>query len=123
MNASSSVPGSFSYYPSLGTVLNAGLSQSLTVTFTPNDMNTYAIATKTVSVDVLKKALTVTADPQVKKFDSEIYPTANYTSTISGLVNGDSAGQALTGTPALATSATTTSPVGNYAITASAGGS
>ncbi|MFN5328766.1 MAG: MBG domain-containing protein, partial [Planctomycetota bacterium] len=118
MNASTSVPGSFSYYPSLGTVLNAGLSQSLTVTFTPNDMNTYAIATKTVSVDVLKKALTVTADPQVKKFDSEIYPTANYTSTISGLVNGDTSPGISSGTVTYSGNALTATALGTYTIVA-----
>ena len=44
LNATSNIPGSFSYSPAAGTVLPAG-SQSLTVTFTPSNTTDYTSAT------------------------------------------------------------------------------
>ncbi len=62
LNATSSVPGSFTYTPSSGTVLNAGTAQLLSVIFTPNDprYNTEAVS---VSINVLKASQTVSFDP------------------------------------------------------------
>ena len=54
LNATASVPGSFTYSPSAGTVLNAGNGQTLSVTFTPTDTVNYSTASKTVSINVLK---------------------------------------------------------------------
>lgn len=53
LNASSSVPGTFTYSPALGTVLTAGL-QTLAVTFTPTDTTDYQISSRTVSLMVNK---------------------------------------------------------------------
>ena len=51
-NATSFVPGTFSYLPPLGTVL-AGGQQTLFVTFTPTDPSGYTTATDTVYLTVL----------------------------------------------------------------------
>src|SRR5206468_2218817 len=60
LNATAIVPGSFVYSPALGTVLNAGAAQTLSVTFTPTDTANYTAATKTVSIDVTKATPTIT---------------------------------------------------------------
>ena len=59
LNATGSVPGTFSYSPAAGTMLAAG-TQILTVTFTPSD----AVAFKTVSKSVL---LTVKLSKQARR--------------------------------------------------------
>jgi hypothetical protein len=64
-----------------------------------------------------KASLSVTADSF-----SRIYGATNptFTATISGFVNGDTS-SVISGGPSFTTSATTTSPVGTYAIVPSAG--
>jgi hypothetical protein len=47
------VPGVYTYVPAAGTILNAG-AQTLSVTFTPTDLNTFVVATKTVILTVLQ---------------------------------------------------------------------
>ncbi|QSV44630.1 MBG domain-containing protein [Geobacter benzoatilyticus] len=59
LNAKADVAGTFTYSPALGTVLDAG-TQTLNVTFTPNDTTTYTTATKSVTLTVNKAAATVT---------------------------------------------------------------
>ena len=44
LNATASVPGTFSYSPAAGTVLQAGQAQALSVTFTPTDAVSYTTA-------------------------------------------------------------------------------
>jgi streptogramin lyase len=51
LNASSTIPGIFSYSPAAGTVLSAG-SHTLTATFTPTDTTDYTGATATVTLVV-----------------------------------------------------------------------
>jgi YVTN family beta-propeller protein len=48
----SPVAGTFAYSPASGTVLNAGTSQTLSVTFTPTDTTDYNTATGSVSLTV-----------------------------------------------------------------------
>jgi hypothetical protein len=52
LDATASVPGSFSYSPASGTVLGAGNNQALQVTFTPTDSTDYTTASDTVSLNV-----------------------------------------------------------------------
>jgi hypothetical protein len=59
LNATANVPGTFSYVPMAGTVLNAG-TQSLSVTFYPSDSAHYAVTTATVNL-IVNKAITNTA--------------------------------------------------------------
>jgi subtilisin-like proprotein convertase family protein len=112
---STNVPGTYTYSPAAGTVLNAGSSQTLTVIFTPTDTNSYLPVTNQVVVNVLNASLIVTADSTNKVYGAAL-PT--FTASYSGFVNGDTAaslGTAVT----LGTAATSASPIGTYAITAS----
>jgi len=64
LNASAPVPGTFVYMPVAGTVLDAGMGQTLSVIFTPADATNYATVTKTVTIDVTQAKPVVTwADP------------------------------------------------------------
>lgn len=54
LNGSTGVPGSYSYTPPAGTILNAGTSLSLSVLFTPSDIVNYTTSSKTVFINVLK---------------------------------------------------------------------
>ena len=60
LNAGASVPGTFTYAPVSGTVLNAGNAQSLSVTFVPADSATYATVVKNVTINVLKGTPVIT---------------------------------------------------------------
>ena len=58
LNATANVPGTFTYSPGIGTVLQHGPSaQVLSCTFTPTDTTTYNIATATTTIDVWKALL------------------------------------------------------------------
>ena len=59
LNATASVAGSFVYSPAAGTVLNAGVGQTLRVDFTPADTTNYTTATTTVSIDVAPRPQTL----------------------------------------------------------------
>jgi hypothetical protein len=123
LDASASVPGSFSYTladdttPANDAVLHAGQTQTLNVTFTPNDTTDFSTATAQVEINVDPATLTVTANEATKT-----YGTANptFTATISGLVNGDSL-SVVSGTPSLTTPATSASAAGSYQISAAQG--
>ncbi len=114
LNATSTVPGVFTYTPSSGTVLNAGSNQTLSVAFVPTDTNNYVSATSRVSMTVLKKALTITADSKSKLY-GEALPA--FTASYSGFVNGDTTNK-LDAQVVLSTTATAASPAGTYPITA-----
>jgi hypothetical protein len=59
LNATASVPGTFTYNPALGTLLTAG-SHQLSVTFAPTDGTDYATATAHVTIQVNQATSTVT---------------------------------------------------------------
>ncbi|MFK8113949.1 MAG: cadherin-like domain-containing protein [Rubripirellula sp.] len=76
LNAATAVPGSFVYNPALGTVLNAGADQVLTVTFSPTDGANFNTVTSTVSIDVAKVAPTISWDePAAIVFGSRLNAT------------------------------------------------
>ena len=52
LDATASVPGTFSYSPAAGTVLQAGAGQVLSVTFTPTDTYDYTTVTATNAITV-----------------------------------------------------------------------
>lgn len=58
---STNVPGIFTYTPVAGTVLSAGLGQTLTVTFTPDDTNSFLPISTNVTINVLKAPLYIRA--------------------------------------------------------------
>ncbi|HZP49422.1 MAG TPA: Ig-like domain-containing protein [Vicinamibacterales bacterium] len=60
LNAIADVPGTFTYTPPAGTVLNAGSGQLLSVLFTPTDTAHYTTATATASIDVTPAPTTTT---------------------------------------------------------------
>ena len=108
--------GTFTYNSPLGTVLPAG-AKNVTVTFTPNDRNTYTTQTATVTINIAPATLTVTADNQARA-----YKVGNPALTFrySGFAKGETQAVLAT-TPACTTKATTTSPAGIYDITCSGG--
>jgi subtilisin-like proprotein convertase family protein len=112
---STNVPGAFVYSPPIGTVLNAGSGQTLSVTFTPTDGNTFLPLTKQVTINVQKAPLTITAQNTNKVYGADL-PT--FTANYSGFVNGDT-NTSLTTPATLGTIATSASPVANYPITVS----
>ncbi len=60
LNAVASVPGTFSYTPTAGTVLHAGNAQTLHVDFTPTDTTNYTNASKNVLINVTKATPVIT---------------------------------------------------------------
>jgi hypothetical protein len=60
LDATASVPGTFTYSPPAGTVLHAGAGQLLSVIFEPTDTTDYTTATVRVSINVRQAAPTIT---------------------------------------------------------------
>jgi hypothetical protein len=112
---STNVPGTLTYTPVAGTVLNAGLGQTLSVTFTPADATSFFPVSTNVTINVQKAPLSITAVDKSKVYGA-VLPTL--TASYSGFVNSDNA--ASLDTPvSLNTAASASSPVGTYTITAS----
>jgi len=108
LDASASVPGTFTYTPTTGTVVGAG-SQTLKVTFTPTDSTNYASNTKTAQLTVNSAPLAVKANNQSMTYGSTV-PTL--TGTVTAVVAGDGI------TATFTTTATSNSTVGQYPIMA-----
>jgi hypothetical protein len=106
LNAIASVPGTWTYTPTNGTVVNAG-TNTLSVVFTPTDTLNYRIVSDTVVLIVSPAPLTVTASSFNREFDT---PNPVLTGAITGLTNGDN----ISATYSCA--ATVNSAVGTYAI-------
>jgi hypothetical protein len=104
LNATTSIPGTFTYSPVAGTVLAAG-TQTLSVTFAPTDSADYATQVATVTLIVNQATLTITPNPA-----SKVYGTTNpvFTGTVTGLVPGDNI------TVGYTSAATTTTTAGVY---------
>jgi subtilisin-like proprotein convertase family protein len=112
---STNVPGTFVYSSPSGTMLNAGSNQTISVTFTPNDTNSFSPVTASVAINVSQAPLTITANDANKIYgDALPVLTASY----SGFVNGDTTSN-LTVQETLTTSASAASNVGTYTITTS----
>jgi subtilisin family serine protease len=56
LDASTNVPGTFTYAPAAGAIRNAGASQKLSVTFTPDDATYYTAGAATTTITVTKAA-------------------------------------------------------------------
>jgi len=87
LNATASVPGTFTYTPAPGTLLNAGVNQTLSVTFVPSNTVVYNTVIRTVQITVNKAQLTATAADRTR-----VYGAANptFTITYTGFVNSES---------------------------------
>ena len=82
LNASSTVAGSFTYTPAMGTVLGVGL-QTLKATFTPTDTTDYATATSSVTLNVTQAtpAIALYSSASTAILTNAVTFTANVTST------------------------------------------
>ncbi len=109
---SSSLPGTLIYSPALGATLPAG-TDTLSVSFTPNDSVNYATTTSTVPITVSPAVLTVTAQDATRPYGAAD-PT--FSGKITGALNSD------TFSESFISSATATSVPGTYAIVPSATG-
>jgi hypothetical protein len=78
LNASSTIPGTFTYTPPSGTILPVGPAQSLNVVFTPAGSTSFAPVTAHVSLNVLKKDLTISAADTSKVYAAPL-PTLTAT--------------------------------------------
>ncbi|HJU44054.1 MAG TPA: MBG domain-containing protein, partial [Vicinamibacterales bacterium] len=85
LNAATNVNGSFVYSPAAGTVLSAG-TQTLSVTFTPDDAANYNTATANVSIAVAKASPVITwAEPAGITYGAALSGTQlNATANVSG---------------------------------------
>jgi Ca2+-binding RTX toxin-like protein len=112
LSAAASVPGSFTYTPALGTILDSG-TYTLAATFTPADTDDYNPVTRTIQLTVDKAPLLVQPDDK-----SRGYGDANpgLTGGISGAQNGDLF------IASYSTAADLRSSVGSYDITAAVSG-
>ena len=86
LNATGSVSGTTAYSPASGTVLDAGGSQALQITFTPTDTVDYATATATVSIDINQATPTITwATPEAITYGTILSATQlNATGSVLG---------------------------------------
>jgi uncharacterized repeat protein (TIGR01451 family) len=115
LNATATVPGTFAYSPASGAVLPAG-GNSLSVVFTPTDTN-YPVVNLSVPLVVNPATLTITPNNKIRAY-AQPNPTLTY--SVTGFVNGENA-SVISGAPALSTTATITSPMGTYPISAAQG--
>ena len=88
------MPGTFSYSPAAGTVLHAGNSQTLSVSFTPTDSIDYTNATATAAINVHKATPTITwADPANTTYGTTLTSTQlDATASVSGTLTYSPAG-------------------------------
>ena len=87
LDATGSVAGTTAYSPAVGTVLSAGPSQALQVTFTPADTVDYTTAMDTVYINVVSKTIpTITwATPTAITYGMALSATQlNATGSVSG---------------------------------------
>jgi Leucine-rich repeat (LRR) protein len=105
LNATADAPGRFTYDPPAGTVLHAGPSQTLSVTFTPDDPATYTTASRSATINVIRATPVITwANPADIVYGTPLSPTQlNATAEIPGsLVYSPSAGTVLNAAPSQA---------------------
>jgi hypothetical protein len=107
LDATASVPGSFTYDPASGTVMAAGAGQTLHVDFMPTDSNNYSVASKVVAINVMQEIPIITwSDPADISYGTPLDATQldaiasvpgvfTYT-PLPGTVLGAGAGQTLT---------------------------
>ncbi len=86
LNATANVTGTFTYTPSIGSLLNAGANQNLKVDFVPADGVNYNTISKTVQITIDKTTLIATASN-----GSRVYGAANpvFSVSYSGFVNNE----------------------------------
>ena len=88
LNATASVPGTFTYTPPSGTVLTAGSGQTLSVDFTPTDTSNYNSSSKSVTINVIE---TTGPNLSVSTLPDKSW-TSNATLNISGTASDAGSG-------------------------------
>ena len=138
LNATGSVSGTMAYCPVSGTVLSAGASQALQVTFTPTDTTTYTSATDIVYINVNQAGTSTAATSTMVMASAEATPLGQAV-TLTAMVSATGPqqgtptdtvtfedGGSILGTSMLsggwATLTTSVMQLGNHLITASYGG-
>ncbi len=111
-NFASSVKGTFSFKEP-DKILNAGPAQNIDFRFTPEDNNNYNTVEKTISINVNKAILKVTADNKTKKYKEE---NPDFSFEYEGFINNENT-EVIDRVPILETLADINSPTGNYPIT------
>ena len=106
LNATASVLGTFAYSPAAGIVLNAGLTQTLSVTFTPTDLKTYSTATASVFINVTKANPIPSISPYNVPYNGAAHTA---TGTVVGVL-----GETLATATNLALGSTTHTNAGDY---------
>ena len=89
LDAKTSVSGTFAYSPPAGTVLPAGMGQTLTAVFTPADATDYKSVSVSTTLNVLPKSSTLTVTPVAGTYGA----TATFAATLTA------AGAPLAGEP------------------------
>ncbi len=112
LNAAADLPGTFVYQPPIGTVLHAGLGQTLTAEFTPHDLVEHRPASASTTLDVLPAPLAITALDRTKLYGA---PLPAFAYKIEGLISPDTE-SVLTAPVSFGTTASAASPVGLYDI-------
>jgi hypothetical protein len=114
LNASANVPGKFVYNPAKGTVLPVG-SNTLSVTFSPNDTTNYTQATASVVLTVVQPSFSLSASPtslSVARGNSGTTTlTVTGTNDFAGKVHLDASGMPSGVTAAFSVNSATTTSV------------
>jgi hypothetical protein len=103
LNATANIAGNFSYTPAAGTVLSLGQGQTLTTTFTPDDLDLYSPTDTTVTINVTSSTPTLTWDtPDDIVFGTPLSATQlNASANIAGeFIYTPAAGMVLNANPA-----------------------
>ena len=87
LNATSPVPGNFTYDPDVGTVLGAGNDQELTAEFTPDDATNYTTVSANVSINVTSDTPVITwSNPEDIVYGTTLNDTQlNANASVEGL--------------------------------------
>ncbi|MGP0064765.1 MAG: Ig-like domain repeat protein [Isosphaeraceae bacterium] len=88
LDATASIPGTFTYTPALGAIVDAG--QTLSVTFTPGDSTDYTTTVATTTIPVDKATPTLDVSDPGGRFDGSVFP-ASVTIAGSGSQNAPAA--------------------------------
>jgi hypothetical protein len=126
LDASASIPGTFTYTPAAGNIPPAGTALALSAMFIPTDSADYNTVTTGTTLTVTPAPLTITANDATKTVGTaQTFSSAAFTAT--GLANGDTVTgvtetspgappSAASGTYAIFPSAATGSGLNNYTI-------
>jgi len=87
LNATANVPGSFSYAPAAGAILDAG-ARTLTATFTPSDTTNYSGATASTTLSVSKVTPSVTVNGGAFTYDGAPHPATGTVTGVAGATLG-----------------------------------